>query len=364
MKIRTKRSESHSRVAGSPPRGAEPRPPVARAHPRLAGTLAGLLAALALMAGCARTPAAAGAQAHAAGIAREAPSTLAAGTVGNVGEAGAAADPGNAGAQAPHSPTFPSAQPTEPPVRRAGYVGVVLARQAVTVAAEADGRLASVAVRVGDTVRRGQELAALATDALHDERTVVQATVAAARGEQRRAELELDRTRDRRARRELHPELYSEEDLASARNAEQEAAAAVDSANAHVAEETGRLRQLETRLLHTVLRAPIDGRVALRYLDAGALVHSGEAVVRLISAGQYMLRFAVPPEQAAAIHKGARVEVRLDSQPLSLTGHVSQVAPRIDTASQMVFIEADLQVPPALVDRLQDGLPGRVTLST
>jgi RND family efflux transporter MFP subunit len=239
---------------------------------------------------------------------------------------------------------------------------VVLARQAVTVAAEADGRLASVAVRVGDGVHRGQELATLSTEALHGEMTVVQATVAAARGEERRAELELDRTRDRRARRELHPELYAEEDLASARNAEQEAAASVESAKARVAEEVGHLRQLETRLEHAVLRAPIDGRVALRYLDAGALVHSGEPVVRLISAGEFMLRFAVPPEQAASIRKGAGVEVRLDSLPMSLLGRVSQVAPRIDTASQMVFVEAELQVPPALLDRLQDGLPGRVTM--
>jgi RND family efflux transporter MFP subunit len=249
-----------------------------------------------------------------------------------------------------------------PGERPAGYVGVVLARQAVTVAAEADGRLASISVRVGDAVRRGQELAALSTEELHDERAVVQATVAAARGEQRRAELELERTHDRHARREIHPELYSDEDLAGARNAEQAAAAALESAKARVTEEVGRLRQLETRLQHTVLRAVIDGRVALRYLDAGALVHSGAPVLRLISTNDFMLRFAVPPEQAAAIHKGEPVEVRLDSLPVTLAGRVSQVTPRIDTASQMVFVEAELQVPVGWSSRLQDGLPGRVTV--
>jgi RND family efflux transporter MFP subunit len=250
----------------------------------------------------------------------------------------------------------------EAAARRAGFVGVVLARQAVTVAAEADGRLASVAVRSGDAVRSGQELAALSTEELHEELIVVQATVSAARSEQRRAELELDRAHDRRARRELHPELYPEEELASARNAEQEAVAALDSAKARVAEEVGHQRQLETRLQHAVLRAPIDGRVALRYLDAGALVHSGTPVVRLISANDFMLRFAVPPEQAGAIRQGEAVEVRLDSLPLVLAGRVSRVTPRIDPASQMIFVEAELDVPGDWAGRLQDGLPGRVTV--
>jgi RND family efflux transporter MFP subunit len=309
---------------------------------------------MALLAACAKAPSGADATGDASAQLHDsatisAPASPASG--GSADVARPAAGPPPAGAMAP--------APRQP-----GFVGVVLARQAVTVAAETDGRLASVAVRAGDVVHRGQELATLSTEDLHNEMTVVQATVSAARSEQRRAELELDRTKDRRQRREIHPELYADEDLASARNAEQEAVASVDSAKARVAEEMGHLQQLQTRLQHTVLRSPIDGRVALRYIDAGALIRSGAPVVRLISSNDFMLRFAVPPEQAAALRQGAAVEVRLDSLPVSLAGRISQVTPRIDPASQMVFVEAELQVPAAWAGRLQDGLPGRVTLHT
>ncbi|HVT58091.1 MAG TPA: efflux RND transporter periplasmic adaptor subunit [Thermoanaerobaculia bacterium] len=257
--------------------------------------------------------------------------------------------------QPPDSATF-SAAPS------AAYVGVVLARQAVSVAAEADGRLASIAVRVGDTVARGAELATLATEEMREEQAVAQAAVSAARGDERHAVLELERTRDRQSRRERHPELYAEEELASARNAVQEAAAALDSARARVDQEEARLRQGATRLAHAVLRAPIDGRVALRYLDPGAMVHSGTPVVRLISARDFLLRFAVPPEKAGALHAGQAVELRLDSPPLTLGGRISRLAPRLDTASQMIFVDAELDVPAAWVARLQDGLPGRVVV--
>src|SRR5258708_11052489 len=187
-----------------------PGPPVAAARRLDLGLPVGLLAVLLFgilpAAGCSRRP------------------TEAAGPTAQLSD--------SATVSVPPPPPGALPRPAALPGRPAGYVGVVLARQAVTVAAEADGRLASVLVRVGDAVRRGQELAALATDVMHDEMTVVQATVAAARGEEPRAELELDRTRDRRARRELHPELYAEEDLASARNAAQQAAATGDSAKA------------------------------------------------------------------------------------------------------------------------------------
>jgi RND family efflux transporter MFP subunit len=260
------------------------------------------------------------------------------------------------------SPPAGARMAAAPAAAREEFVGVVLARQAVAVSAEGDGRLATVDVRVGDWVTRGTRLASLDTQSLAQDLAMAQASVGAAAADARRAEVELQKTKERRARREAARELFSQEDLAAASTEEQVAAAALDTARARVAQEKARQRQLQERIARSVLRAPIDGRVALRYLDAGALVHAGTPVVRLISSQDFLLRFAVPPERAGALRKGSPVEVRLESPQLTLPALVSRIAPQIDPASQMIFVEADLAVPPSWTGRLQDGQVGRVAL--
>jgi multidrug efflux pump subunit AcrA (membrane-fusion protein) len=112
------------------------------------------------------------------------------------------------------------------------------------------------------------------------------------------------------------------------------------------------------------LTSPIRGTVASRYLDPGAIVRSGTPIVRLISAGTYVARFAVPPEQSARLHLGERIGFHPESQGTGaagdLTGTISQIAPQVDTASQMVIAEADLDSQAAQAGGLQDGVVGKV----
>ncbi|HEV7515745.1 MAG TPA: HlyD family secretion protein, partial [Thermoanaerobaculia bacterium] len=131
--------------------------------------------------------------------------------------------------------------------------------------------------------------------------------------------------------------------------------------------------QLQGRLSHAVLTSPIRGTVATRYLDPGAIVRSGTPIVRLISAGSYVVRFAVPPEQSTRLHLGERIGFHPESRGTETAGDwpgiISQIAPQVDTASQMVFAEAEIGAqgaPGAQAGRLQDGLVGtvRVDLST
>ena len=100
-----------------------------------------------------------------------------------------------------------------------------------------------------------------------------------------------------------------------------------------------RIAQLEARLASSRILAPFDGRVARRYLDAGANAAAGTPVVRLISSQALLSRFAVPPDRAS-IPLGAEVRIEIETPRLVLSGSVERVAPEIDAASQMVFVEA------------------------
>jgi membrane fusion protein (multidrug efflux system) len=81
----------------------------------------------------------------------------------------------------------------------------------------------------------------------------------------------------------------------------------------------------------------------VRYVDPGGIVGTNTPIVRLISANDFIVRFAVPESQVAAVAIGARVRVVVRSQQRAwLHGIVDKVAPEIDAASRMLFLEAHL----------------------
>ncbi len=239
------------------------------------------------------------------------------------------------------------------------WIGVVVARQAVDLGAEVDGTLAEVAVRVGDAVLTGQPLARLETQELTQDLARAQASRQAAAADVRRAEVELRRAEEQLRRRRTMPDLFAQEELESSHSERDMAVADVESARARVAEQAAYVLQLENRLQRSVLRAPIDGRIAARFLDPGAQVHPGTPVLRLIASDDFVLRFAVPPQVVSHLQAGDRVEASLEGMDLTLRGTVSQIAPQVDAASQLVFVEAELE-PAASGVKLQDGLVARI----
>lgn len=239
-----------------------------------------------------------------------------------------------------------------------GFLGVVLPRQSVDVAPEIAGRVEQVLVREGDPVRRGQTVAVLGLSEIRQEVEMTEANLRAAEAEVARSKLELSDAENRLARRQSFPEAFPEEEMRQAEIQKQMAETNLEAAQARLSEQRARVTQARGKLAKAELRAPADGTVARRYLEPGALAGPGQPVVRLISGGSLIVRFAAPPEQARSLSASDRVRVKAGG--VDLPAVIEQVSPEVDPPSGMVILVATLDPAVHTTGRLQPGSVVRV----
>lgn len=203
-----------------------------------------------------------------------------------------------------------------PAVRTAG----LLARQT-----EADlsfpfpGLLATVAVRAGDRVKSGQELARLQPELVEAILAQAQATLDKARRDLTRVErLQTDR-------------VATLENLQDARTVVTQAEAA--------------LRVAEFNRSHATLVAPADGVVLRRLAEPNELVTAGHAV--LAFAGQsdgWIARVGLSARDLSVLTAGARAAIS-DGAGHTASAHVTQIGEAADAATRTVPVEILLESP-------------------
>jgi len=176
---------------------------------------------------------------------------------------------------------------------------------------------------------------------------MAEAEVLSASADLDKAKLELAQGIDRAQRRDTFVNVaagpvstVSGEELETARYAEKIARAHVTTAEAALLEKRAHLQELHTLASERAIRAPFSGTVSLRYVDAGATVHKGQSIVRLIENAPLLVRFAVPEQRAGELHLGLRVRVLIGTASVDAT--VEKVAPEVDAAARVVFAEARL----------------------
>lgn len=222
------------------------------------------------------------------------------------------------------------------------YLGAVVPRRSVKVAAQSEGQLEAVLVEVGDRVAAGAVLARLDTRLAHHELDIERAALAAAQAEVRRQASLVERAKQELERLGRLEKMISDAEIALAASKVVEAEAQLSGARAGAERVEARIARLDTLLERAEIRAPFDGIVASRGLDPGAVVAPGTPVVRLISDGELRVRFAVPPDEATSLRVGTTVSIELPDVDRTLEGRVEQVAPEVDTASRMLFVQAAL----------------------
>lgn len=247
---------------------------------------------------------------------------------------------------------------------KSGFVGTLLARESVDVASKFEGRLEAVNAALGDRVARNSIVAKLDSESIKRELSIAEASLRVAQAERRKAELSLSEAKERHERRVFlaNNGIFSKEQLKDTQYQVELAAAALDVAQARIDEQTASIEQLKDRLANTEIRSPFEGIVSARHQNPGAVVGSGTPIVSLIRAGELWVRFAVPAERAGLVKIGSPVNVDIEILKISASGVVENISPGVDSALQMLMVEAKLKIPGKLKNQIKPGLTARVSL--
>lgn len=213
--------------------------------------------------------------------------------------------------------------------------GRVLPRREAVLGVEEEGVITERLADAGDRVSAGQTL--LRVDSRLSQAVRRQAEIEAA-----------DAARDLRRLRDLGASgAVSTADREAAESREARAQVALDEAR--------------TRLEQCAVRAPFDGVIDARWVEAGEFAARGKAAFRLVDLGGAKLRVAVPERDVAAVRADALVPFTLAAVPERVyTGCVSFVSLAADEGSNAFDVE--LRVDNA-DGRLRAGMIAEVALT-
>lgn len=208
--------------------------------------------------------------------------------------------------------------------------GNIVAWQEAVIGPEIGGnRLVEVLVNVGDTVRKGQLLARIASDTVAADLAQSKAALAETQAQAAEARANAERARQIEATGAL-----SAQQISQYVTAEQTALARVDAARAKVQAD-------ELRLAQTRVAAPDDGVVSARTATVGSLAQPGQELFRLIRGGRLEWRAEVTAAELMRIRPGlAATLVTPGGQ--TVAGRVRTVAPTVDPQTRTALVYVDL----------------------
>lgn len=196
-----------------------------------------------------------------------------------------------------------------------GAIGTLVAVRGVTVGAEVTGVIREVGFDSGASVRKGQLLVRLDT-------TSEEAQLAAARADAELAHINRDRARTLRSGGANTP-------------------ADLDAAEARAKQADAVVANLEALIAKKTIRAPFDGRVAIRQVELGQVVSPGTPIASLQSVTPIYAEFALPQQALADLKVGQKARMRTDIFGAAVwEGQVTTVNPEVDVSTRNVRVRA------------------------
>lgn len=222
----------------------------------------------------------------------------------------------------------------EDAVERVRILGDVHGKQEVRVFAQVLERIRVLHVQEGDDVRAGDPIATLESSLQAS--GLRQADAALTAAEASHAQLEADLARLSRL----------VEQGALPRSQLETLEAQVRASEAQVAQLRAARHSAGEQRSRTVVRAPIDGTVALLSVEQGDMVATTVPICSIVQLEQVEVRLRVTEQDYVRIREGMPVEIRPPALPdVVRTGRVARISPVLDPMTRTALVEVEVDNP-------------------
>ena len=238
--------------------------------------------------------------------------------------------------------------------------GVLVAGQTASISSQISGQVVKLGFNVGSTVKAGEILIQLDTNALEGQLMAAEAGLqsASAGSENSKnlsylaqinltsAQKNYDRTKqlfDAGAASQLQIEDAQDKLNIATKQYESSSGPALDQAQATIATAMANIKGLNIQIAKSTISSPINGVVTSQNINVGEVVSPAVPVISIIDSSILKLRSTVSQDYLLLLTQGQAVQVSVDGYPnLKLSGKITGIGPMAVNTGEVFPVEISL----------------------
>ncbi|TRX56618.1 efflux RND transporter periplasmic adaptor subunit [Thalassomonas sp. M1454] len=232
----------------------------------------------------------------------------------------------------------------------------VKARETTLISSRILSRIEKIYVRAGDSVNTGDLLISLENSEFKAREAQAQAQISSVTASREEAKKTLDRSKELQTKG-----LISTSELDKAVASYSKLSAELNAAKQY-------LKEAETALTYTDIRAPISGKIVERNAEPGDISSPGTPVLSLYNPSSLRIEANVRESLAVKLQLSEDVRINIDSIELELNAKITEIVPAADPNARSFVIKADIDfnesILPGMFARIniQNGLQKQILI--